>query len=167
LLNEKATVIAIQYGEAINFALKFNDRRSQARWLTKVASKMWRQSSDQSEAPNVLSRAYSIASKADSGPAKVEVLLLIAKEYVGLDQERGFELLSEALDTANRVEKTVPQTKQPATPFLRIVTITMIDGEEVQGQENTTIDSIDFNQIRTLSKQGARLRAYPGRYPAD
>jgi gamma-glutamylcysteine synthetase len=78
----------------------------------------------------------------------------------------------------------------------------MIDEEEVLGQENTTIDSIDFNQIGTfkerdsvrtsilgntlkdhllktkflislarsvlrVSKQGARLRAYPGRYPAD
>jgi hypothetical protein len=141
------------YDEAKDFALKFNDRLSQARWLTKIAAKLSRPSPDQSEAPNLLSRAYSIASKADNGPAKVEVLLLIAKEYAAQDQERGFEILSEALNTANRVEKTVPQTQKPPTPSLRIITVTMIDGQEVIGQENTTIDSIDFNQIGTFAER--------------
>src|SRR4029079_4087060 len=127
------------YDEAKDFALKFNDRLSQARWLAQIAAKLSRPSPDQSEASNLLSRAYSIASKADNGPAKVEVLLLIAKEYAGLDQERGFEILSEALNTANRVEKTASQTEKPAAPSLRIISVTMIDGQEVMGQENTTI----------------------------
>ena len=141
------------YDEAINFALKFNDRFSQARWLTRVASNMSRQSPDKSEASNLLSRAYSTVSKADNEPAKVDVLLLIAKQYIGLDQERGFEILSEALNTANRVEKTAPRTEKPAAPALRIVSITVIDGEEFLGQENTTIDSIDFNQIGAFAER--------------
>ena len=135
------------FDEARNWALKFNDRNSQALWLTRVASRVATSSRDQTEASDVLSRAYSIASKSDNTAAKLEVLLLIAKEFVGFDRDRGFEILSDALSTANKIEKTAPKTDKSSMPVMRVISVTMIDGQEVVGNERATMESINFNQI--------------------
>jgi len=134
------------YDEARRWALKFNDRNSQARWLTRVASRV-ASSSDQTEASDLLSQAYSIASKSDNTAAKLEVLLLIAKEFVGFDRDRGFEILSDALNTANKIEKTAPKTDKSFMPVMRVISVTMVDGQEVIGNECATMESIDFTQI--------------------
>lgn len=135
------------YDEARSLALKFNDRNSQARWLTRIASKVVSSSRDQTEAPDLLSQAYSIASKSDNTAAKLEVLLLIAKEFVGFDRDRGFEILSDALSTANKIEKTSPKIDKLSMPVMRVISVTMVDGQEVVGNERATMESIDFNQI--------------------
>lgn len=138
------------YDKARNWALKFNDHNSQARWLTRVASRVASSSRDQTEASDLLSRAYSIASKNDNTAAKLEVLLLIAKEFVGFDRDRGFEILSDALSTANKIEKTEPRTDKSSMPVMRVISVTMVDGQEVVGNERATMESIDFNQIGTF-----------------
>ena len=138
------------YDDARNWALKFNDHNSQARWLTQVASRVASRSKEQTEASDLLSRAYSIASKSDNTAAKLEVLLLIAKEFVGFDRDRGFEILSDALSTANKIEKTAPKTDKSSMPVMRVISVTMVDGQEVVGNERATIESIDFNQIGTF-----------------
>jgi hypothetical protein len=135
------------YDDARNWALKFNDRNSQARWLTQVASRVASSSKEQTEASELLSRAYSIASKSDNTAAKLEVLLLIAKEFVGFDRDRGFEILSDALITANKVEKIASKTDRPSMPAMRVISVTMVDGQEVIGNERPTMESINFNQI--------------------
>jgi hypothetical protein len=134
------------YDEARSWALKFNDRNSQARWLTRVASRVASTSRDQT-ASDLLSQAYSIASKSDNTAARLDVLLLIAKEFVGIDQERGFEILSDALSTANKIEKTAPKIDKSSIPVMRVISVTMVDGQEVVGNERATLESIDFNQI--------------------
>ena len=138
------------YDKARNWALKFNDHNSQARWLTRVASRVASSSRDQTEASDLLSRAYSIASKSENTAAKLEVLLLIAKEFVGFDRDRGFEILSDALSTANKIEKTAPKTDKSSMPVMRVISVTMVDGQEVVGNERATMESIDFNQIGTF-----------------
>lgn len=134
------------YDEARKWALRFNDRNSQARWLTRIASKI-ASSTDKTEASDLLARADAIASKSDNTAAKLEVLLLIAKEFAAFDQDRGFEILSNALNTANRVEKTAPKTDKSNMPVIRVISVTMVDGQEVVGNERATMESIDFNQI--------------------
>lgn len=138
------------YDEARSWALKFNDRNSQARWLTRIASRVASSSRDQTEASELLSQAYSIASKSDNTAARLEVLLLIAKEFVGLDRDRGFEILSDALNTANKIEKTAPKIDKSSMPVMRVISVTMVDGQEVVGNERATLESIDFNQIGTF-----------------
>src|SRR5215216_1614506 len=135
------------YDEAMNWALKFNDRNSQARWLTRVASRVASSSRDQTRASDLLSRAYSIAMKSDNTAATLEVLLLIAKEFVGFERDRGFEILSDALSTANKIEKTAPKTNKSSMPLMRVISVTMVDGQEVVGNEPATIESINFDQI--------------------
>ena len=138
------------YDEARKWALRFNDRNSQARWLTRIASKIASRSTDKTEASELLARADAIASKSDNTAAKLEVLLLIAKEFAAIDQDRGFEILSNALNTANRVEKTAPKTDKSNMPVMRVISVTMVDGQEVVGNERATMESIDFNQIGAL-----------------
>lgn len=138
------------YDKARNWALKFNDHNSQARWLTRVASKVASSSRDQTETTDLLSRAYSIASKSDNTATKLEVLLLIAKEFVKCDRDRGFEILSDALSTANKIEKTEPGTDKSSMPVMRVISVTMVDGQEVVGNEHATMELIDFNQIGTF-----------------
>jgi hypothetical protein len=135
------------YDEATNWALRFNDRNSQARWLTRVASRIASRSTDQTEASDLLLRAYAIASKSDNSADKIEVLLLIAKEFIAFDRDRGFEILSDALSTANRVEKTAPKTEKSSAPTIRVISVTIVDEQEVVGNERATMESIDFNQI--------------------
>jgi hypothetical protein len=88
--------------EARSIAVKFNDLSRRARWLVQIAGSLSPRSKENTEAVELLSEAHSIATKTENVPAKIEVLLLIAKEFLRIDQERGFEILSEAVSTTNR-----------------------------------------------------------------
>lgn len=132
--------------EATTLALKFNDLPRRARWLAQIAGNLPR-SGDRTEKAELLSQAHSIAAKSDNTPVKLEVLFLIAKEFVRVDQERGFEVLSEAVNIANRLEKVPPKANKPVVPVVRVVSMTVVDGQEVSTDDRVTADSIDFNQI--------------------
>lgn len=141
------------YDEARTLALKFNDPNSRARWLAQIASRVSLRSKDHTEAADLLSQAYSIASKSDNTPAKLEVLLLIAKEFVRFDHDRGFDILSDAVDTANRID-TKAQSKPTnlSGPIMKVISITVVDGKEVSANIRATVDSIDFNEISAFAE---------------
>jgi hypothetical protein len=133
--------------EARSIAVKFNDLSRRARWLAQIAGSLSPPSKDNTEAAELLSEAHSIAAKTENTPAKIEVLLLIAKEFLRIDQERGFEVLSEAVGTTNRVEKVPAKANKSNVPFIKVISMTVVGGQEVSTDDRVTLDSIDFNQI--------------------
>lgn len=132
--------------ETRSIALKFNDLSRRARWLAQIAGSLPR-SKDNTEAAELLAEAHSIAAKTENTPAKLEVLLLIAKEFLRLDQERGFEVLSEAVATTNRLEKVSSKTNKSNVPLIKVISMTVVGGQEVSTDDRVTLDSIDFNQL--------------------
>ncbi len=135
------------YDEAKRLALRLNDINRRAQWLAQVATQVSSRTKDRAEVIDLLSEAYSIAAKGDNTPAKLEVLLFIAKEFVLLDRERGFDILSEAAETANRLKKPEPKTNTPSRPVFKVITMTVVNGKEVSTDDTATLDSIDFSQI--------------------
>ena len=142
VLMQKAFGIASDTA-AKSIALKFNDLPRRARWLAQIAGR----SKDRTETAELLSQAHAIAAKSDNTPVKLEVLLFIAKQFVRFDQVRGFEIFSEAVSLTNRLEKAPPQPSKSAVPVMRVIRITVIDGQEVSTDDRVTLDSIDFNQV--------------------
>ena len=96
------------YDEARRLSLKMSDATMRAKWLAEIATEVFARSKDRAEAVNLFSEAYSIAAKSENTPAKLEVLLSIAKEFVLVDRDRGFEIFSEAVKIANRLETKTP-----------------------------------------------------------
>lgn len=142
------------YEEARKLALKMNDHDSRARWLAEIASQVSSHSKDRAEATNLLSEAYSMAAKSDNTPGKLQALLLIANSFVRIDQERGFDILSDAVDTTNRLDaKAQSKPKYPPGPFIKVISITMVDGKEVSTADRPTLNSIDFNQISAFAER--------------
>ena len=133
--------------EARSIAVKFNDLARRARWLVQIAGSLLPRSKDNREAAELLSEAHSIIAKTENTPAKIEVLLLVAKEFLRIDQERGFEVLSEAVGTTNRLEKVPSKSTKSNVPVMRVISMTVVDGQEVSTDDRVTLDSIDFNQI--------------------
>lgn len=141
------------YDEARTLALKFSDPNRRARWLAQIASRVSPRSKDHTDAANLLSQAYSIAEKGDNTPAKLQVLLLIGNEFVRFDQNRGFDILSDAVSTANRLEKVQPKTNTSSPLVLKVIRITVVDGKEVSTDDRVTVDSIDFDEISEFAKR--------------
>ena len=133
--------------EARSIAVKFNDLSRRARWLAQIAGSLSARSKDNPEAAELLSEAHSIAARTENTPAKIEVLLLIAKEFLRIDQERGFEVLSEAVGTTNRLEKVPSKANKSNVPLIRVISMTVVDGQELSTDDRVTLESIDFNQI--------------------
>jgi hypothetical protein len=69
----------------------------------------------------LLSDAYSIAAKGDNTMAKLESLLFVAREFVALDRDRGFDILSEVVKTANRIELNAWAEVQPTDSSIRLI----------------------------------------------
>lgn len=138
--------------EARSIAFKFNDLSRRARWLAQIAGRLSPRSKDNTEATELLSKAHSIAAKTENTPAKIEVLLLIAKEFLRIDQERGFEVLSETVGTTNRLEKVPYKANKSNVPVMRVISMTVVDGKEVSTDDRVTLDSIDFNQIGAFAE---------------
>ncbi len=139
--------------EAKKLALRLNDVAGRARWLAEIASRISLRTKDRTEAANLLSEAYSIAVKSDNTPAKVEALLFIAKEFVLLDRDRGFDILLEALKTANRVDPKAQAKATPSGPTIRVITMTVVDGKERSTDLRATADSLDFNEIGIFAER--------------
>lgn len=148
--------------QARNVALKLNDVSQRARWLTQIAGNVIRRSRDKVEANDLLSQAHSFASKSDNTPVKLDTLLLIAKQLVEFDQVRAFEILSEAINTANRLEKAPSKPSSSAVPTVRVITMTVVDGKEVSTDDRVTFDSIDFNQIGAFAEHDYLRTTYMG-----
>jgi hypothetical protein len=142
------------YDEARVQALKFNDVNRRARWLVQIAERVSLRSKDHSEAVDLLSQAYAIAAKSDNTPVKLDVLLLIAKEFVGFDQERGFDTLSKAVDIANGLDpKASSEQNHSSKPIIRMTSISMVGGKAVTNDDRPTLKSIDFNQLNAFAER--------------
>lgn|GEM_PF-1489785 len=142
------------YDEARARALKFNDANRRARWLVQIADRVSPGSKDHSEAVELLSQAYAIAAKSDNAPVKLEVLLLVAKEFVSFDQERGFDTLSKAVDIANGLDpKLASKPNHFSGPIIRMTSISVVDGKGVTNDDRPTLNSIDFNQLSAFAER--------------
>lgn len=134
-------------------ALKLNDNISKAKWLAATAGQLAVKADDTSEATDLLSQSYSIAMKSDNTPAKLEVLLLIAKDFARFDKDRGFAILAEAVDTANRLDpKAESKRRSPPGTTFKIISITVINGTEVSTDDSPTLESMDFHQISSFAE---------------
>ena len=142
------------YEKARTLALKMNDVNSRAKWLAEIATQVSSRSRDRTEITNLLSEAYSIAAKTDNTPAKMDVLLSIAKEYLRLDRDRGFEIFSDAIKTGNRLDtKTEAKPDNRSGVGYRVINITVVNGNEVSTDDRVTLDSINFNQIGAFAER--------------
>jgi hypothetical protein len=142
------------YDEARTGALKFNDANRRARWLVQIADRVSPRSKDPSEAADLLSQAYAIAAKSDNTPVKLEVLLLIAKEFVSFDEERGFDTLSKAVDIANGLDpKVASKPNHSSGPIIRMTSISVVGGKGVTNDDRPTLNSIDFNQLSAFAER--------------
>jgi hypothetical protein len=142
------------YDEARAGALKFNDANRRARWLVQIADRVSLRSKDPSEAADLLSQAYAIAAKSDNTPVKLEVLLLIAKEFVSFDEERGFDTLSKAVDIANGLDRKVASKPNHSSgPIIRMTSISVVGGKGVTNDDRPTLNSIDFNQLSAFAER--------------
>ncbi len=139
--------------DAKRLAMRLNDVARRAKWLGEIASRISSRAKNRTEAANLLSEAYLIAAKCDNTPAKLDALLFIAKEFVLLDQDRGFDILSEALKTANRIDPKTDAKTKPSSSTMRVITMTVVDGEERSTDLRATVDSIDFNEIGIFAER--------------
>jgi hypothetical protein len=140
---------------AKSVALKINDKASQARWLAEIAVRRPRSKSkpfDEAAATASLSEAYTIAMKSDNDAAKVDALMFIAQQFLQFNRDRGFEIVSDALKIANRVDP------KPRTPFKAkgpgggIISMTVVNGKERSTVFRPTLQSITFNEIADFAK---------------
>jgi tetratricopeptide (TPR) repeat protein len=142
------------YDEARARALKFNDANRRAKWLVQIADRVSLRSKDHAEALDLLSQAYAIAAKSDNTPVKLDVLLLIAKEFVSFDQERGFDTLSKAVDIANGLDpKAASKPNHSSGPIIRLTSISVVGGKAVTNDDRPTLNSIDFNQLSAFAER--------------
>jgi hypothetical protein len=133
---------------ARSIALKINDKTAGAKWLAEIAVRR-RSSAQAAAATALLSEAYAMAMKCDNDADKVDTLLFIGQQFLQFDRDRGFEILSDALRTANRSETKPRQYKSSTT---HVVSITMVNGKERSSQLRPTFDSMDFNEVAAFAK---------------
>jgi hypothetical protein len=156
------------FEKARTLALKMNDLASRARWLAKIAAQISSRAADRSQADELLSEAYSVAAKSDNTPARVEVLLSIAKEFLVFDQQRGFEVLSDAIKTANRLDtKAGPMASNRSGGTIRVISIAVVNGEEGSTDDRVTLESINFKQIEAFATRDYSSTSLMGSDLAD
>ncbi|HYW69749.1 MAG TPA: hypothetical protein VE961_01865, partial [Pyrinomonadaceae bacterium] len=139
---------------ARGLALKINDKATGARWLAEIAARRSgsrSKSIDPANATAQLSEAYTLAMKTDNDAAKVDALLFIAQQFLKFDRDRGFEILSEAIKTANRVEPR-PPAKIKAAPVSGVVTITVVNGKDRSTTLRPTMRLLDFNEVAEFAQ---------------
>jgi len=137
---------------ARNIALKMNDVGAKAKWLAEIAIKKSRRTKDATATANSLSEAYDVAAKGENNAAKVDALLYIAQQFLTVDRERGFNILSEALAAANRIDPKPQPPLKGADGTMRVISITVVNGKERSPAFKPTLASIDFNEVVDFAK---------------
>jgi hypothetical protein len=143
-----------EYTEARRFALKLNNLGLRAKMFALLAKSEQVRNKDAARAYELLNEAYLLTMKSEDSLSKLEAFLLIAEGFVAVDAVRGFETLSAAVRTLNQLGKQNRglKTSLDRKPSVRIVTFISINDEEVSAGETVTVDSINFNQVRALTK---------------
>jgi hypothetical protein len=154
------------YQEARKIALNFNNSVFRAKVLVALAGRAWSNGKDAAQAAEILSEAIAAAAKAEDSPDKVLALLSAVEQFALFDSIRAFETLGTAIATFNRLKADAETSRSSAAskplPLLRIKTFTVINGKEMTSENDATIESIDFHEIKSLAVQDymqARLLA--------
>ncbi len=145
--------------EAQRVALNLNDLSLKARTLGAIA--------DASKAANgacdleLLSEAQLIALKDEIRPEKVSVLLSLATRVAKCDPGRGFEFLSAAVNTTNQLPATdlVSSNRDGRS---RVLAYTMVGGQELSSETQTTRDSLNFDGLEVFAKSDFTQTQYLG-----
>ena len=138
---------------ARGIALKINDKPTGARWLAEIAAKRTAVTDVAAErATTSLSEAYTIASKSENDAAKVDALLFIAQQFLKFDRERAFDILSEALQTVNRVDPKPLAPIKPRDSSIRTISFIIVNGKERSSALRPTLNSLNFNEVADFVK---------------
>jgi hypothetical protein len=140
------------YEDARQVALKFNDTNLRAKSLAEVADRAWSVSKDREHATDLLSEAYTIASKGEPTPDRAAITLLLAQKFAKLDLGRSFELLSAAIRIINQLQTAVATSPSGQTQRhgVRVISYTMVGGAELTTGEHATLDALTFEGLGVL-----------------
>lgn len=141
--------------QARKIATQFNNPVFRAKILVQLAARVWSRNKDQAQAIELLSEALTAAAKADDIPDKVVAQLQVVEQFAKFDSIRAFEVLGTAIATMNRVkpDQNPPASATSKPPLMTIKNIVVINGLEIMTGNNSTIDSIDFSEVRSLVAQ--------------
>jgi hypothetical protein len=143
LLITAAKIKLRDYLEARKVALQLNDFGLRARTLGAIA--MANKAGPVLCDAELLAEAYAVALKDENRPEKVRVILKLASYFPKCGAERGFEVLSAAIEVANKLRSE--SFANPPILRYRIVNYTMVGGQELTTEVSTTRDSIVFDDI--------------------
>jgi hypothetical protein len=144
LMKVQQNLFARSYEEARKTATQFNNALLRAKVLIQLAAKS-------TQPMELLAEALTAVAKSPESSSKTVVLLSAVEQYARFDSVRAFETLAAAVNCLNRSknEKAAPSvTSKP--PPLRIKTYTVINGQELTAENETSPDSIDFSQVKSL-----------------
>jgi hypothetical protein len=136
---------------ARGIALKMNNVGAKAKWLAEIAIKKSRRSTNKTVTANSLSEAYDVAARSDNDAVKLDALLYIAQQFLQVDRERGFEILAEALATANRIDPKPQTSIRPRDGTIQVISMTVVNGKE-RSTLKPKLESIDFNEVSDFAK---------------
>lgn len=140
------------YDDGRRVALKLNNVLLGARMLAALASSALSEKNDSKRATELLSEASSIAQKSEDTPGKLLALLAISQQFAKFDLDLGFQTLTVAVKTANRLkDEAPPAASATAAPLLTFKSYSVINGVEMTTSEHITVDSIDFSQVGALA----------------
>lgn len=150
--------------EARKVAAQLNNAVFRARVLVQLAAKVRAGNKDLPQALEILSEALTAVSKGEDSPDKVQALLAAVEQFAKFDSIRAFEVLDIAFATVNRLKPDKESVASPLakSPLSRIRTYTVINGAEMTSNNDATLESINFREVRSLVAQNymqARLSA--------
>lgn len=132
------------YLEARKIALQINDFALRARSLAAIAIANKRVAGLCDI--ELLAEAYSVAQKDENRPEKLRVILKLANYFAKCNSERGFELLTAAIDVANKLRPDADSERRNMRRF-RVETYTMVGGEELTTEVPNNRESITFEDV--------------------
>ena len=143
---------ARSYDEARQTSVKLNNSVFRAKVLVQLASKILSESKDGSRAGELLAEATKVVLKSDDSADKVLALLHTVEQYARFDTIQAFDALNTTIATLNRMktEKEPVRSVLVKPTLLRIKSYTVLNGTEMTTTNDATLESIDFNQIRSL-----------------
>ncbi len=139
------------YVEARSVAAKLNDLGLRARTLAAIAT-----ANKSAGTPcdiELLSEAYSVATRDEVRPEKVRVILSLARQFSQCSTERGFELLSAAIKIANQLPASDPEKSSLTHKRQWVESYTVVGGQELTTEVPITRESVTFDDAAVFAKR--------------
>lgn len=137
------------YQEARRSALQLNNLALRARALAAIAIANRAGGLCDTE---LLSEAYAVAQKDVNRPEKVRVILKLANHFAKCKSERGFELLSAAIEVANKLPLESDSERRNLRGF-RVETYTVVGGQELTTEVSNNRESIAFEDVTSFVRR--------------